>query len=130
MMAETPPDISPATCARSREDAALQHVTSVAQRTIDRLQRTVAEKEAALARATRALTDARAEGMRAAAEARAEVERLSEALQHANEQAIQQYRKVLTESDQRQAVRTRAGWPFSFAFFPRPPPPSGLPARA
>lgn len=88
----------------SREDAALQHVTGVAQRTIDRLQRAVAEKEAALARATRALTEARAEGMKAAADARAEAERLGEALQRANEQSIMQYRKVLADSDQRIAA--------------------------
>ena len=54
---------------RGREDAALAHVTFVAQQTISRLQKTVAEKEAALARATAALPTARGEGIKARARA-------------------------------------------------------------
>ena len=77
------------------EEEAIARVAAAAQATITRLQRACNEKDALLARAQAAAAQQRADAAATAASARAEIERLSDALLAANDASIAGFRRAL-----------------------------------
>jgi hypothetical protein len=77
------------------EEEAIGRVAAAAQATITRLQRACNEKDALLARSQAAAAQQRADAAATAAAARAEIERLSDALLAANDASIAGFRRAL-----------------------------------
>lgn len=80
------------------EEEAIGRVAAAAQATITRLQRACNEKDALLARSQAAAAQQRADAAATAAAARAEIERLSDALLAANDASIAGFRRALEGS--------------------------------
>ena len=86
------------------EEEAIGRVAAAAQATITRLQRACNEKDALLARSQAAAAQQRADAAATAAAARAEIERLSDALLAANDASIAGFRRALEHSGEQPAA--------------------------